>query len=366
MNTYNNRQNSASRQRRFRGASSTAARATGWTLVSNFILIAIIYAAGAALGLFVFRALSGRSWNFIPAMAGADFAATVWIYIWSTALGNASVYDPYWSAAPLLMLGLAAHGAVESGIRLSPEALLTLVLVFVWGFRLTANWALNFGGLGSQDWRYDKYRAQYPRIWPLISFFGIHLFPTVIVFQCCIPAFCALFWTAAPADSAQMPAQAQAAVPLSRTILIIIGAAVSLSGTALELVADAQMRRFRLSAAAPGSVNESGLWKYSRHPNYLGEIMMWWGIYFFGAGVCSGPGAFIYCLPGPHTGSAVPGACSDVFPEWAFAGALVNTLLFVFISVPLLEKRQLARRPDYEDYIKRTGALLPYFGHPKF
>jgi steroid 5-alpha reductase family enzyme len=100
------------------------------------------------------------------------------------------------------------------------------------------------------------------------------------------------------------------------------------------------MRHFRKQPENRGHVNRQGLWKYSRHPNYLGEILMWWGV----------------CL----LSLSAPGG-SPVFA----VGALVNTLMFVFVSVPLMERRQLSGKREYAAYKSETGALLPRLRTPE-
>jgi steroid 5-alpha reductase family enzyme len=109
------------------------------------------------------------------------------------------------------------------------------------------------------------------------------------------------------------------------------GCLVSILGIVLEAAADATAHRFRKEH--PGQVNDRGLWKYSRHPNYLGEITFWWGVFFM---------------------------MLSVEPEsWHFfVGPLANTLLFIFISIPLMEKRQLRNKPDYQTYREETSMLL--------
>jgi len=112
---------------------------------------------------------------------------------------------------------------------------------------------------------------------------------------------------------------------------VIIAACVSLLGIGLEHFADQESRHFRL--VHPGKVNDSGLWKYSRHPNYLGEITMWWGIYLMLLAI-------------------------DPSKYWFFLGPLANTLLFLFISIPLMEGRQIKNKPDYLAYQAKTSMLL--------
>jgi steroid 5-alpha reductase family enzyme len=96
-------------------------------------------------------------------------------------------------------------------------------------------------------------------------------------------------------------------------------------------VADLQLRRF----AAPGRIVDRGLWRWSRHPNYLGEVGFWWGLWLFGL-------------------AAAPGWW------WTVVGPLVMVALFVFVSVPLMDDRSLARRPGYAEHMRRVPALLPW------
>jgi steroid 5-alpha reductase family enzyme len=116
-------------------------------------------------------------------------------------------------------------------------------------------------------------------------------------------------------------------------VLTAVGVLVCIGATLLEMVADVQMQRFRKRANA-GEMITTGLWKNARHPNYLGEILMWWGVYLV---LLSCGGAWYYGI-----------------------GALINTLMFLFISIPMAEKRLMARKPDYAQHIRRTRILLPF------
>ena len=111
-------------------------------------------------------------------------------------------------------------------------------------------------------------------------------------------------------------------------------AALCLGGTALEFVADGQLRRFRLARPAPEAILESGLWAWSRHPNYLGEILFWIGLAVFG-----------------WAGSGLV--------WWGWLGALAVVLLFRFASLPMIERRMLARRPGYAERQRRVALLVP-------
>lgn len=276
----------------------------------SFLVISLVYVLAAVIGTAVFLALPAE--GFLLRLFLADLAATVWVWLMSLLAHNSSVYDPYWSVAPLVMLPMAAWH-LEAW---HPGLWLVMLVLLVWGIRLTANWALSFKNLESQDWRYTQLHESRPQLWFLINFFGIHLFPTLVVFLAMLPAIILI------RDFQRLNAG------------MLAGAALSLLAAVLQAVSDTQMRRFRREPANSGRVNRQGLWKWSRHPNYLGEILMWWGIYVM----------MISAVPAP----------------WSLIiGPLANTLMFILISIPLMEHRQLAAKPDYRQYKAETGMLVP-------
>jgi len=271
----------------------------------GYLWIGIVYVAA------FFVALGVAYWapfeSLILRVLLADLAATAFVYVFSCLLRNSSVYDPYWSVAPLVM-------AVFFVERLNPATVLMLVVLFFWGIRLTLNWAYTFKGLHAEDWRYGYFRKRFPRAWPLVNLFGIHLMPTMVVFLAMLPVF--LFLQNAETISA----------------VVAFGALMSLSAAFVQLVADTQMHKFR--ARGEKGVNDAGLWRYSRHPNYFGEILMWFGVYVMMLGAVDG---YVY----------------------AGIGAVLNLAMFLTISIPLMEKRLLARKADYAEYVKTTSPLLP-------
>ncbi len=273
----------------------------------SFLIILGVYIVAAAVGIAVFALMP--QYHDIVRLFIADVAATVAVWIFSTILKNASVYDPYWSVAPVVILTLLAFRYRAFDV----PSLLVLAGVWVWGVRLTVNWACTFENLTVQDWRYSKYQAWSKGWWPAVNFFGIHFMPTIVVFLAMIPAF-------------RLMALGAEVNPFTW-----LAFAVMIAAAALQFFSDRQAHRFR--RLNPGKVCDTGLWKYSRHPNYLGEVAMWWGVYL---------------------------ALLSVAPtEWLTGvGALANTCLFVFISIPLMEKRQLERKPDYAAYAARTSMLL--------
>ena len=270
---------------------------------ASFWIIGAVYALAAAVGIGVYLWLP-FSWQLNLLLA--DVAATVVTFVFSLLFKNASVYDPYWSVQPIVIV-LALAGT------LTPLRLLLIAVICLWGIRLTANWAYTFHGLAHQDWRYTMLQKKTGAFYPVVNFCGIHMVPTLIVYGCVLPAAYAMMH--------DLPWKAGSVVFLCLSV-----GAVLLQGTA-----DFQMHRFRKGKT--GGFIRDGLWKYSRHPNYLGEILMWWGVAL----------AVLWAAP----------------EQWYLcAGAAANTVLFLAVSIPMADKRQSAK-PGFAQYKKETRALLP-------
>ena len=273
--------------------------------IISFILITIIYILVIFVGVLVYYVLDLYWWL---SLLIADVVATVFTLIFSVALGNASVYDPYWSVQPPVILLAFALGK-----GLSALGVMLLVAVFIWGIRLTANWAYTFANLEHQDWRYTMLKEKTGGFYFIINLVGIHLVPTLVVYGCILPAVYALI-------------NGLEATPLSVFFIL-----ASIAAAVMQGVADIEMHKFRKNKNA--RFIRTGLWKYSRHPNYLGEILMWWGIAL-----------------------AVLSSSPEVW--YLSAGALANTLLFLAVSIPLADGRQ-SRKEGFAEYKRETRMLLP-------
>ncbi|MBQ1820301.1 MAG: DUF1295 domain-containing protein, partial [Clostridia bacterium] len=233
-------------------------------------------------------------------------AATAFVFAFSVIFQNASVYDPYWSVQPIVIL---SGFALRSG--LTPIGAALLLVVSIWGVRLTANWAYTFRDLEHQDWRYTMLREKTGKLYPFVNFFGIHLFPTLVVYCVTLPAVVTI-----ERGAAWNP-------------LCLGGILLSLFATVLQGLSDWQLHRFRRTHRT-GFIRE-GLWKHTRHPNYLGEILMWWGVAL----------ASIAALGG----------------VWQLLlGAVLNTAMFLIVSIPMADKHQ-ARKEGFEAYKAETHAL---------
>lgn len=272
---------------------------------AGLALFAGIYLLAYIAGFLVAASAEAFVWKMLL----FDLTATVVIWAVSLILSNSSLYDAYWSLTPMVMV---ICGIAEYYANLNLYHWIFIAVCLLWSTRLTANWIITFEDLSWEDWRYRQYRELPPPLWHLANFFGIMLIPTLFVFAGMVPMF--IFMT------------------LRANALSLIGSAAVLLGTALEFFADRQMRCFLRETAEKKTCRE-GLWKYSRHPNYLGEILIWVGVYL----------ALI---------------CTDVSKWYLGGGVVLMVFLFNVISIPLAEKRHLSRRADYAEYRKNTSKLL--------
>lgn len=239
-----------------------------------------------------------------------DVISTFIIYLLSLVIKNSSLYDAYWSLTPWVML---TYLIILNYTNLNIYHYVVYIVFSFWSFRLTLNWIITFENRKWIDWRYQDLKAKSNKYtWQFINFFGIMMMPTLLVFVAFIP----LVYV----------------ININLNALSLIGSFIILIGTLLELFSDHYMHKF-LKSNQHNEVINIGLWKYSRHPNYLGEILIWVGVYL------------ILLL--------------SAYEYWyLFVGMLLMILLFNFISIPLAEKRQLSKRSTYKEYQLETSRLL--------
>lgn len=243
------------------------------------------------------------------ALAGMLLVALL-AWLASLPLRDVSIVDSLWGPMIALAGWLYAFTA-EAGAR----EILVLALATLWALRLTAHIAWRNWGEG-EDRRYQAIRADNE---PHFAFKSLYL---VFGLQALLGWMVALPLMAALAGEA----------PLGW--LDAVGAALWLFGIGYETVADWQLARFKADPAHRGQVCDSGLWRYSRHPNYFGECCLWWGAWLVALSAGGG---------------------------WTLLSPLLMTLLLLKISgVALLERDIVERRPAYHDYIARTSAFLPW------
>lgn len=312
------------------------------------LALLVVYIIAFGLGFWVSTV---SDYSILAKSAIAVGVTVMIIFMGSVDFNNSSIFDPYWSVAPPLMViyyfalyfteqktgvgtGVVQLGqySLQTGEAMSssspitcpidllvkmPRVIILLALVVWYGIRLTRNFLKGWPDLKHEDWRYVNFRKQSGKAYWIVSLSAIHLFPSLMVFGGTLS-----IWVVVT----------QGFYPLNW--LDIVAVVVTAGAIVLEATADRQLRAFTRNAKEPGKTMDQGLWSISRHPNYLGEITFWWGLYLFA--LAANPGFW-----------------------WVIIGPLAITIMFLFASIPLIEKRMLERRTDYRDYRKRVSMLLP-------
>ena len=286
------------------------------------------YAASIVMGALTWLALTRFAPANDPFSNGlmVTVVATFVIYVFSIRNDNSSIYDPYWVIAPpLLALGIKADSAAGFGAWHPRDVLIVFCLLF-WATRYHVFYAWDGWktGLSIEDWRYENMRS-FPGPYWLHSLLGMHYFPTFLVYFAFAPA--ALVLGTAPLQQPELG------------FWDLVGVAGAVSATLIQYVADRQCADFRRSAAYEhGATIRTGLWKYSRHPNYFGEVLFWCSMIPFalGAGLFSDHALLI------------------------LAGPIAMGVFFRF-SAWLMDVRSLERRPDFQTAIDETSAMLPWW-----
>ncbi len=283
------------------------------TRTASFLFVLAIYTIAFFVGLFVFN----RFYNMHLLVSSflADIVATLVVWGFGILFANSSVYDPYWSVAPIIIL---TFWIIIKGVSLSSIDILYLIAIIIWAVRLTLNWAIRWKGLQHQDWRYIMLKEKSPRLWFLTNLIGINIMPTVVVFVALIPAYYGI--------------ESKGSI----NSLVIIGFAICIFAVLIQSIADRQMDLFRKNKSYKNQCIDKGLWRYSRHPNYFGEVSFWWGIWLMQMGV-------------------IPQIWVTVI------GPVVITLLFISVSIPMMEKHILASKPIYSRYRRQVSMLIPWF-----
>ena len=237
--------------------------------------------------------------------------------IWaaSVPLRDVSIIDAFWGLG-FVVLGWAWALAVgDTG----PRRVLVLTMVTVWGLRLSAYLAWRNHG-EPEDRRYAAMRARHPETFAWRSLVTVFLLQGFLIWVVSAPL---------------LAAQRAPEEPLGW--LDALGFLVWLTGLFFETVGDFQLARFKARCSDAGAVLSSGLWRYTRHPNYFGDFLVWWGLWLV---------------------AAAAGGWWTVY-----APAVMSALLWKFSGVGLLEEDLVDSKPGYRDYVQRTNAFFP--GAPK-
>lgn len=260
--------------------------------VKDLLHILVIYLIA------LFAAILTLKYTPIPSIlwktALADFIAMIIVFSFSVKYRNSSVYDPYWSAAPVVIVIYWLFNSVQYEFYYK----IMWVVILIWGVRLTWNWILRWDGFEDEDWRYVMIKKKTGKFYWLVSFLGIHFLPTAIVFAGLVPVFYALN---SPASS-----------PTSWFTVSFVF--FTMASIYLEKTADDNLRQYLKSDKHKTELLQKSVWGIIKYPNYAGEVFFWWGIYFMSIVV-------------------------DLSIWWTIFGPVSVTLMFVFISIPMMKKR---------------------------
>ena len=233
----------------------------------------------------------------------------------SLVLRNVTIVDTLWGLGFVLVGWITFYMAGGYAGR----KILIAVLTTLWGLRLAAHLSWRNWGAG-EDPRYGAWRKASGKQFWIVSLFKVFILQAVFL------------WVIALA----LQIGQIAPTPEHFTGFDLLGLLVWLLGFFFEAVSDFQLARFKADPETKGKVMKQGLWKYSRHPNYFGESLIWWGI-------------FLIALATPNS-------------WWTVISPLVITaVLLKMTGIPLTEKSISNRRPGYKDYIRQTNAFFPWF-----
>jgi steroid 5-alpha reductase family enzyme len=241
-------------------------------------------------------------------------AAMIVVWLLSLARRDASIVDVFWGLG-FALVALVSH-AYGDGAPARQN--LINVLTIVWGLRLAIYLLWRNWGQG-EDYRYRAMRARHGERFPFVSLYLVFGLQGVLMWIVSLP----------------IQVAQGSPTPHHLTWLDAAGAGVWAFGLAFESIGDWQLARFRAEAANRGKVMDRGLWRYTRHPNYFGDAVVWWGF-------------FLIALSTPNG-------------WWSAVGPLLMTFLLLRVSgVALLERGLKRRKPDYQAYVERTSAFIPW------
>jgi steroid 5-alpha reductase family enzyme len=253
---------------------------------------------------------------FVNLFITAGFVILVlMIVLWlsSLALKNASIIDIFWGIGFIIVTWLA----LAFGQGYLPRKQLVTTLATIWGLRLAIHIGIRNWGK-PEDFRYAKWRKENNTHWWWLSFFQIFL----------LQGF--LMWII----SAPLVAAQTSGFPAILTPLDFIGASLWTLGLVFESIGDFQLMLFKANPTNRGKLLTTGLWKYTRHPNYFGEAVLWWGFYII----------------------ALATGC-----WWTIFSPILMTYLLIKVSGVAMLEKTLKFKPGYEAYMQRTNAFFPWF-----
>jgi steroid 5-alpha reductase family enzyme len=236
------------------------------------------------------------------------------LWLVSLLVKDSSIVDIFWGPG-FVVVGWLYYALTPDGY--APRRLLIAALVTLWGLRLGLYLALRNLPKG-EDYRYRNWRQQFGGAWWWQSYLRVFLLQGAVMWLVSLPL---------------LVGQA-GAEPAFATLLDGLGVALWSLGFVFETIGDWQLARFKANPANAGRVLDSGLWRYTRHPNYFGDAVVWWGLFCIAA---SAPGGLLTVI----------------------SPVVMTTLLMRVSGVALLERNLNRTKPEYAAYIARTSAFFP-------
>lgn len=236
------------------------------------------------------------------------------LWLFSLLIKDSSIVDIFWGIGFVIIAWFYAY--IIGFEKLNTWQFIFLGMVSIWGSRLAIYLGIRNIGKG-EDFRYAQWRKESEKNWWWISFLRVFVLQGIIL------------WIV---SSVFVPAL----LATEKNILLnYLGIILWVIGLFFEAVGDYQLMRFKNNPNNKGKVLKTGVWRYTRHPNYFGDALLWWGFFCFALNYIDG-WIFIFC-------------------------PLLMTFLLLKISgVAMLEKTLKNTKPEYEDYIKKTSAFIPW------
>jgi steroid 5-alpha reductase family enzyme len=253
-------------------------------------------------------------WNVFAGTALAVLALMLCVWAYSVKIKDASIVDIVWG------LGFVVIAWVTKAIAKGDvtRQWILVALTTIWGVRLAGYLFRRNHGNG-EDYRYKAMRKHYGPKFPIISLVSVFGLQGVLMWVVSMPLQLGMMRPS----------------PKGIGILGVIGIVVWIIGFAFETVGDAQLKKFKADPASKGQVMKSGLWAWTRHPNYFGDFCMWWGLFLIAV---VGGGFALASVIGP---------------------LVMSGLLIKVSGVAMLEKTIGRRRPGYAEYVASTSAFFP-------
>ncbi|KAF0198562.1 MAG: hypothetical protein FD166_1203 [Bacteroidetes bacterium] len=249
--------------------------------------------------------------NYLPEITLVVMIYMTLVFLLAMVLKDNSIVDIFWGLGFIVLTAYSLWKADDIDIK----KIIVSTLVLIWGLRLAAHIFLRNRGRG-EDFRYANWRRTW-KYFVLRSFFQVFMLQGFFMLMIALPVL-----------------HINHGTPVDSGMIDVAGLLIFLAGFLFEVIGDAQLAAFRKDSANTGKIITTGLWKYTRHPNYFGEALLWWGIWLMAVPVVDG----IFTVISPIT----------------------ITLLLRYVSgVPMLETKYEGRA-DWEDYKRRTPVFLPF------